>query len=84
MLASYIDKEKSGKKNVIVLSIMHDSVKVANDQRKKLQIHSMYDHKKAGVDVVHLLPTSHSTRIKSKRWTINAFTFILDTCRAPS
>ena len=81
MLASYIDKIKSGKKNIIVLSTMHDSVKVTNDQRNKPQIHSMYDHMKGGVDVVDLLSTSHSTRIKSKRWPINAFAFILDTCR---
>ena len=81
MLASYINKKKSGKKNVIVLSTMHDSVKVTNDQRKKPQIHSMYDHTKGSVDVVDLLSTSHSTRIKSKRWPINAFAFILDTCR---
>ena len=67
MLASYIDKKKSGKKNAIVLSTMHDSVKVTNDQRKKPQIHSMYDHTKGGVDVVDLLSTSNSTRIKSKR-----------------
>ena len=67
MLASYIDKKKSGKKNVIVLSTMRDNVKVTNDQRKKPQIHSMYDHTKGGVDVVDLLPTSQSTRIKSKR-----------------
>ena len=60
---------------------MLDSVKVTNDQRKKPQIHSMYDHTKGGVDVVDLLSTSHSTRIKSKRWPINAFAFILDTCR---
>ena len=81
MLASYSDKKKSGKKNVIVLSTMHDSVKVTSDQRKKPQIQSMYDHTKGGVDVVDLLSTSHSTRIKSKRWPINAFAFILDTCR---
>ena len=81
MLVSYIDKKKSGKKNVIVLSTMHDSMKVTNDQRKKPQIHSMYDHMKGGIDVVDLLSTSHSTRKKSKRWPINAFAFILDTCR---
>ena len=81
MLASYIDKKKSGKKNVIVLSRMHDSVKVTNDQRKKPKIHSMYNHMKGGADVVDLLSTSHSTRIKSKRWPTNAFAFIFDTCR---
>ena len=74
-------KKKSGKKNVSFLSTMQDSVKVTNDQRKKPQIHSMYDHAKGGVDVVDLLSTSHSTRIKSKRWPINAFAFILNTCR---
>ena len=79
MLASYIDKKKSGKKNVIVVLTMHDSVKVTNDQRKKPQIHSMYDHTKGGVDVVDQLPTSHLTRIKSKRWPIYIFAFILDT-----
>ena len=80
MLASYIDKKKSEKKNVIVLLTMHDSVKVTNNQRKNPQIHSMYDHTKGGIDVVDLLSTSHSTRIKSKRWPINAFAFILNTC----
>lgn len=82
MMASYIDKKKSGKKNVIVLSTMHEDVKVTNDQRKKPQIHTMYDHTKGGVDVVDLLASSHSTRIKSKRWPLNAFAFILDTCRS--
>ena len=72
-------QEKIRKKYVIVLSTMHDSVKVTNDQRKKPQIHSMYDHMKGGIDVVDLLSTSHSTRIKCKRWPINAFAFILDT-----
>ena len=81
MLTSYIDKKKSGKKNFIVLSTMHDSVKVTNNQRKTPQIHSMYDHTKGGVDVVDPLSTSRSTRIKSKRWSINAFAFILNTCR---
>ena len=75
------DKKKSGKKNVIVLSTMHDSLKVTKDQRKKPQIHSMYNHTKGCLDVVDLLSTSHSTRIKSKKWPINAFAFFLDTCR---
>ena len=35
MLTSYINKTKQVKKNVIVLSSMHDSVKVTKDQRKK-------------------------------------------------
>ena len=64
MLAFYIDKKKLGKNNVIVLSTMHDSVKETNDQRKKPQIHSMYDRTKRGVDVVDLLSTSHIDKNK--------------------
>ena len=34
----------------------------------------------SGVDVVNLLPSTHSTRIKSRRWPLNALAFILNTC----
>ena len=73
-------RKNQEKKNVFVFLTMHDSVKVTNDQRKESQIHSMYDHAKGGVDVTDVLSTLRSTRIKSKRWPINAFAFILDIC----
>ena len=41
----------------------------------------MYDHTKGGVDIVDLLSTNHSTRIKSKRWSLKALAFVLDTWR---
>ena len=81
MLVSYIDKKKSGNKNVIVLTTMHGKVKVTNDQRKKPHVHVMYDQTKGGADIVDLLSTNYLTRIKSKRWPLNALAFILDTCR---
>ena len=81
MLLSYTDKEKSDKKNVIVLINIHDKVKVTNDKQKKPHVHVMYDHIKGGVDIVDLLSTIRSTRIKSKRWSLNALVFVLGTCR---
>ena len=53
MLVSYIDKEKWCKKNVIVITTMHDNVKVANDRQKKPHVHVMYDHTKGGFDIVN-------------------------------
>ena len=41
----------------------------------------MYDHTKGGVDIADLLSINHSTRIKSKRWPLNALSLVLDTCR---
>ena len=79
MLVSYINKKKSGKNNIIVLTTMHDKVKVTNDQWCKPHVLVMYDHNKAEVDVEDLISTHHSTIIKSKRWPLNAFVFILDT-----
>ena len=60
---------------------MHDKVKVTNDQQKKPHEHVMYDHMKGGVDIVDLLSTNCKTRIKSKRWPLNALAFVLGTCR---
>ena len=45
MLFSYIDKQNSGEKNVIVLSNMHENVKVTKDQRKKTEVH-IQSHKR--------------------------------------
>ena len=84
MLVSYIDKKKSGKKNVLILTTMHDSVKVSRDQRKKPNVHCFYDHTKGRVDVVDLISSSLSTRIKCKRWPINCLAFLLDTVRTNS
>ena len=67
MLVSYVDKKRSGKKNATVLSIMHDHVKITKDQQKKPSLRLIYDHTKGGVDVVDLLSTANSTRIKSRR-----------------
>ena len=81
MLVSYIDRKKSGLKNAVVLTTMHDEVMVIRDQRKKPNVHSFYDHTKGGVDIVGYLSTSHSTRVKSKRCTLNCLALILDTLR---
>ena len=45
MLFSYIDEQNSGEKNVIVLSNMHENVKVTKDQRKKAEVH-IQSHKR--------------------------------------
>ena len=76
MLVSYVDKKKSGKKNVVVLTSMHDNVRVMKDERRMPQVHTFYDHTKGGVDVVDLISSNCSTRIKSKRWP-----FIIDMAR---
>ena len=40
-----------------------------------------YDHTKGGVDIVDLISSKLSVRIKSMSWTVNALTFILNNVR---
>ena len=81
MLLSYIDKKKKGKKNILALTTMHNQVKLSVDERKKRHALVFYDHTKGGVDVVDLISAKMSTRMKTRRWTLNVFAFMLDTAR---
>ena len=82
MLVCCINKKKSGKKTMIVLSTMHENGKVKKDQRKKPQLHTIYNYRKGGVDAADLLSANHSTRMKSMKWPLNTLVFILNTCRS--
>ena len=81
LLVSYLDKKKTGKKYVIVFSTMHKNVVIKQHRRKKPNMIVLYDHTKGSVDIVDLISSKLSVRIKSKHWTINALASILDTVR---
>ena len=61
---------------------MHKSVKITCYSRKKPDVITLYDCKKGGVDVMHMISSSLSTRIQSRRWPLNALAFVLDTARS--
>ena len=60
---------------------MFDDVKVTKDERKTPNICTFYDKTKGGVDIVDLLSSSVTTRVKTRRWRVNAFAFSLGTAR---
>ena len=60
---------------------MHTSVSVTKDQRVKPNVHTFYDHTKGRVDVVGLVSNDNTTKMKNRRWPINALVFVLDTFR---
>ena len=78
MLILWIDKKKRGSKTSC-LTTMHDSVKVSRDIRKKPHPLVFYDKTKGGVDIVDYISSFLSTFMKSKRWPMNAFCYMLDT-----
>ena len=54
-------------------------MKLSVDERKKPLALVFYDHTKGGVDIVDFISAKMATRMKTKRWTLNVFAFMLDT-----
>ena len=81
-LTSYISKTSKGKKNVLVLTSTRPLQGVTKDDgKKKPAIIKLYDFTKGGTDVVDQRMGSYSCKMKSCKWTLVAFSYILDTTR---
>jgi len=79
--ASYVVKTSKGKKNVIVLSTMEPLLGVTKDEKKKPAIIKLYDFTKGGTDIIDQKMGSYTTKSKGRRWTVAAFSYLLDSTR---
>ena len=68
---------KRVRKNIMLLTTIHDDVQVTKDERCKPDSLVLYDRTKGAVDVVDLVSTHNTARIKHKRSLMNALVFIL-------
>ena len=84
MMISYMDKKKKGKKNVLFLTTMFDEVRISQDQPLNPKPIVYHDHMKGGVDVVDLVSIGATTRSKTRRWPVNANSFLCDTVKTNS
>lgn len=66
------------KKNVVLLSSLHQSVGVALDQKKIPETIEFYNSTKYGVDVVDQMARKYSVKASSRRWPVQVFYNILD------
>ena len=55
ILKSHVVKEKSGKRNILLFSTMHDDVRCSRHERKKPNTICFYDKTKSGVDVAGMV-----------------------------
>ena len=81
-LHSYVVKTKSsGKQNVLLLSAVPSLLATTKDDNKsKPALYKLYDFSKGGTDIIDQKMGFYSYKSKSKRWTMNAFSYVLDTC----
>jgi len=83
VLHSYVVKTKStGLRNVLMLSSLPPLLgTVKNDRKRKPAIYKVYDFTKGGTDIVDQRMANYSCKTKSIKWTLTAFSYVLDTCR---
>ena len=60
---------------------MHDDIRCSRDERKKPNTIYFYDKSVGGADVVDMVIGKYTTKYKTRRWTMNAFAYMLDTVR---
>lgn len=79
-LVSYIPKSKSKKKNVVLISSMHQDKKIdeATGEDKKPEITTFYNSTKGGVDVVDMMMHKYSISRNSRRWPLTVFFALLN------
>ena len=82
-LVSYVVNTKSkGKKNVVLLSSHAVIAGVTkDDDKEKPALIKVYDYTKGGTDICDQRAANYSVNIKSPRWTIKLFCYMLDTSR---
>ena len=79
-LVSYIPKSNSKKKNVVLISSMHQDKKIdePTGEDKKPEIITFYDSTKGGVDVVDMMMDKYSFSRNSRRWPVTVFFALLN------
>ena len=82
VLSSYCPSTAKGIKNVLLLSTVQPLLGVTKDDDKaKPAIYKLYDFTKGGTDVADLRIASSSAKPKSNRWSMVAFSYIIDETR---
>eukprot|EP00112_Aurelia_sp_Birch-Aquarium-sp1_P021632 Seg5874.3 transcript_id=Seg5874.3/GoldUCD/mRNA.D3Y31 product="hypothetical protein" protein_id=Seg5874.3/GoldUCD/D3Y31 len=82
VLSSYCPSTAKGLKNVLLLATVQPILGVTkDDDKEKPAQYKLYDFTKGGTDVVDLKMASSTSKPKSNRWPIVAFSFIIDEAR---
>ena len=79
VISYVVNTKSSGKRNVLVLSTLNLILGLTKDDGKsKPAIIKFYDFTKGGTDIVEQIMGKHTVKPKSSKWTIAAFSYILD------
>ena len=79
-IVSYVPEKKTNKKNVILISSMHNDAVIdeTTGEKKKPEIISYYNKHKIGVDMVDKMCSSYNVQRGTRRWPMVVFYSILN------
>ena len=82
-ITSYVvNKKCAGKRNILILSAMPPLIGVTKDDGKKNPATiKLYDFTKVGTDIIDQRMLAYIVKPKSSKWTICAFSYMLDVAR---
>lgn len=84
-LSSYVVKTSKRKKNVLMLATVEPILGTTKDDgKKKPALYKLYDFTKGGADIIDQKMNTYTVKPKSNKWTIVAFSYLLDTIRVNS
>jgi hypothetical protein len=66
------------KKNVVLMSTLHPTVSIGNDEKKLPETVQFYNNTKYGVDIVDQMARKYSVKAGGRRWPVHVFYNILD------
>ena len=64
-----------------MLLTVHPILGISKDIKPKPALYKLYDFTKGGTEIVDQRMSFYSCKQKSRKWTIVAFSYLLNTCR---
>ena len=84
IINSYVVKTKSGMRNVLLLTTMEPAHYVTDDKKKKPYMYKIYDFTKGGIDIPDQRVGTYTCKVKTRKWTLVALSYVLDMARTNS
>ena len=84
IINSYVVRTKSGMRNVLLLKTMEPAHYVTDDKKKKPNRYKIYDFTKGGIDIPDQRVRTYTCKVKTRKWTLVALSYVLDMARTNS
>ena len=84
IINSYVVKTKSGMRKVLLLTTKEPAHYVTDNKKKKPYMYEIFDFTKGGIDIPDQRVGTYTCKVKTRKWTLVALSYVLDMARTNS